>query len=213
MNYIFENYKTVADLIAATFGSRCEVVIHDFSKPQNSIVYILNSEVSGRKIGDSFTQAFIKSVLLSEGFQEDLSANYSFEVEGDKEIKASTALIRDEERKVIGALCVNVDTTKANSLIAEFLNTVGIASDLQPETQLIEETSHIKEIVDNIINDTISDAPVKDLTREERVNIVSFMDSKGLFLIKGAADKVADELELSKVTIYSYLDEIRKDKE
>ena len=38
------------------------------------------------------------------------------------------------------------------------------------------------------------------------------MNDKGLFLIKGAADKVAERMNISKVTVYSYLDEIRKAK-
>ena len=36
------------------------------------------------------------------------------------------------------------------------------------------------------------------------------MDDKGVFLIKGAIDKVAERLNISKVTVYSYLDEIKK---
>lgn len=35
------------------------------------------------------------------------------------------------------------------------------------------------------------------------------MDEKGVFLVKGAIDKVAASMGLSKVTIYSYLDEVR----
>lgn len=36
------------------------------------------------------------------------------------------------------------------------------------------------------------------------------MDDKGVFLIKGAIDKVAERLNISKVTVYSYLDKIKK---
>lgn len=35
------------------------------------------------------------------------------------------------------------------------------------------------------------------------------MDEKAVFLVKGAIDKVAESLDLSKVTIYSYLDEVK----
>ena len=37
----------------------------------------------------------------------------------------------------------------------------------------------------------------------------SFMDDKGIFLVKGAIDKVAACMGLSKVTIYGYLDTVR----
>ena len=35
------------------------------------------------------------------------------------------------------------------------------------------------------------------------------MDEKGIFLVKGAMDKVASMMGVSKVTIYSYLDEVK----
>ena len=35
------------------------------------------------------------------------------------------------------------------------------------------------------------------------------MDSRGVFLVKGAIDRVAEKLQISKVTVYSYLDEVR----
>ena len=43
-----------------------------------------------------------------------------------------------------------------------------------------------------------------------RLNVIAFMDSKGLFLVKGAVDRVAEKLGISRVTVYSYLEEVRK---
>ena len=39
--------------------------------------------------------------------------------------------------------------------------------------------------------------------------MIRFMDDKGIFLVKGAIDKVAACMGLSKVTIYGYLDTVR----
>ena len=69
---------------------------------------------------------------------------------------------------------------------------------------------NIQEIVDNIIDRTIGDRKVDEFSREQKVEVIRFMNDKGLFLIKGATDKVAERLGISKVTVYSYLDEIRK---
>ncbi len=38
---------------------------------------------------------------------------------------------------------------------------------------------------------------------------IRFMDEKGLFLMKGSVEKAAEKLGVGKVTIYSYLDEVR----
>lgn len=45
MNPILENYVAVANMIADTFGDHCEVILHDFSIPQNSVVYTRNNVV------------------------------------------------------------------------------------------------------------------------------------------------------------------------
>ena len=49
-----ESLKQIAAGIAAQFGDKCEVVIHDVasSHPEHTIVHIENGHVSGRKIGD-----------------------------------------------------------------------------------------------------------------------------------------------------------------
>ena len=65
MHPILENYIPVAKLISQTFGSHCEVIIHDFDRPQNSVVYTENNVVTNRAVGESFTEYFVKEVLLS----------------------------------------------------------------------------------------------------------------------------------------------------
>lgn len=48
------------------------------------------------------------------------------------------------------------------------------------------------------------------MKRREKIELIRFMDEKGIFLMKGAVDKVADQLGISRVTVYSYLDEVKK---
>ena len=60
MNLVLENYVAVANMIADTFGDHCEVILHDFSIPQNSVVYTRNNVVTNRQVGQSFTEYFVK---------------------------------------------------------------------------------------------------------------------------------------------------------
>jgi predicted transcriptional regulator YheO len=48
---------------------------------------------------------------------------------------------------------------------------------------------------------------VGNLTKEEKVSVVHTLDDKGFFLIKKAAEKLADFLGLSRYSIYNYLNE------
>lgn len=49
------------------------------------------------------------------------------------------------------------------------------------------------------------------LNSEERIQIISALDSEGIFLLKGAVKDVADALECSQASVYRYLSLIRKE--
>ncbi|MBR2604858.1 MAG: PAS domain-containing protein, partial [Clostridia bacterium] len=71
---VLRPYVAVADMLAKTFGQECEVVLHDLSIPERSVVYVANNSVTGRKVGQSFDQ-LVKQVILSSDLKEDFVAN------------------------------------------------------------------------------------------------------------------------------------------
>ncbi len=207
MNNELVKYISIANVIAQTFGKHCEVVIHDLSIPQNSVVYTVNNHVTGRKVGQSF-EHLIKDVLLSKKFEHDCTANYVTITEDGRKIKSSTALIRNSENKVIGALCINYDLEHLHNM-KNFLDEFMAAEQEEPKN-IVEPFENIMEIVDDLIDKIIGNTQIETLKRKDKIELISFMDKKGLFLIKGAVEKTAEKLQISKVTVYSYLDEIRK---
>lgn len=206
MNEKLLSYFPVADMITATFGSSCEVVVHDLTQPEKSVVHVAGN-VTGRKVGQSFDH-IIKKVVLSRDFQENQTNNYIFNTPDGKTIKSSTALIRDGE-KAIGALCINVDITSSRQFYNE-LSSFFSENAAEPAQDEVEVSTDVSSIIDDLIENILATADTSDLNRKKAVDLMSFMDDKGVFLVKGAIDKVADRLGLSKVTIYSYLDEARK---
>ena len=205
-----EKFIPVANLIAKTFGKHCEVVLHDLSKPQSSVVYTVNNIVTGREIGQGFDH-LVKQVLLSKKFKDDYSVNYMTKTKDGKKIKSSTAIIRDSKNKVIGALCVNFD-------LDVYFNVKEVLDDLlYVEEQIIEEEvepfPNVAEIVDDLIDKIIEMDSIDDLKRKDKIDLIRFMHKKGIFLMKGAIEKVAEKLTISKVTVYSYLDIIKKEEE
>ena len=206
-NKKLRTYIPIANLIAKTFGKNCEVVIHDLSIPQNSVVYTVNNHVTGREVGQSF-EHLVKDVLLSKKFDNDYTANYITIANDGRKIKSSTALIRDSEDKVIGALCINYDLENLNH-IKFFLDEFMTAEQEKIETT-VEPFDNVMEIVDDLIDTIIGNHKIEHLKRKDKIELIYFMDKKGLFLIKGAIEKVAEKLNISKVTVYSYLDEIKK---
>lgn len=209
-NKELKKYIPIANLIAKTFGRNCEVVILDLTVPQNSVIYAVNNHVTGRKVGQAFDH-LVKQVLLSSKFENDYLANYKIRTDDGKEIKSSTALIRDSNEKVIGALCVNY-SLESMIHFKEFLDDfMGIGQDEEEkEKENVELMENVVEIADDLIDRIIANYGTEELKRKEKIKLIKFMDEKGIFLIKGSVDKVAEKLGISKVTVYSYLDEIKK---
>lgn len=107
-------YLAVAELIARTFPD-AEVVLHDMAMPQHSVIYVANGNVTGRKVGQTFHHLIEKAVFAGNP-EDGIVDNYFFKKDG-KLIRSSSLLIRDEKRELIGALCINVDTTQASALM------------------------------------------------------------------------------------------------
>lgn len=212
MDNSLKPYFTIADTIAKTFAPYCEVAIHDLRQPQNSVVYVANGTVTGRKPGQSF-EHLIKEVLLSKDFHDDYVVNYTFETADKRQIKSSSALIRDTRGEVIGLFCINYDLTLPLLLQQQLACFIPVAP--APEATVAEDVTPVNEvekIIKELIKNIIGNTNVAKLKRKDNLEIIAFMDKKGIFLVKGSIDKVAEALGISKVTVYSYLDAVRNRK-
>lgn len=205
MNEALRAYFPVADMIAATFGPCCEAAIHDFSQPETSVVHVAG-QVTGRKVGQSFDH-LIKNVLLSKDFQNDQSNNYVFQTPDGRTIKSSSVLLRDGGH-VIGMLCINYDLTIGQSFYQQMAAFYGGTQEDAANGE-VDAVDDVTSIIDGLIDSILRGTDAGQMNRKKCVELVRFMDEKGIFLVKGAIDKVAARLGVSKVTIYSYLDEAK----
>ena len=203
-------YVSVAKMIAASFGKNCEVIIHDLAIPQESVVFVANGHVTGRKIGQPFDH-LLSIVLSSKDFKDDFLSNYQTKAKDGRAIKSSTVLIRDEKNYVIGALCINFDISVAK-IAQKFINEFTATSAPKKVETPSENYESVTETTNDLIERIIGNVDIKSLKRAGKVSLIEFMEEKGVFLIKGSIDTVAELMQISKVTVYSYLDEIKKGK-
>jgi predicted transcriptional regulator YheO len=206
---VLESFIPLAKSTAKMFGTNCEVVIHDLTNPQASVMFAVNNHVTGREVGQSFDH-LVKTVLRSEDFKEDYLAGYTFVTEDKRTIRSSTSLIRDSKQKVIGAFCVNFDIEALNQM-QQFMNTfLSTQVEVQGnETKSDDDIENVEGIVDQLIQQIIQNSVHPVMKRREKIELIRFMDEKGIFLMKGSVEKAASLLGISKVTVYSYLDEIK----
>ena len=73
-----------------------------------------------------------------------------------------------------------------------------------------DESLNVKQMIVSLIDNILDDCnDPQDLSRDEKIKKVRFMDNKGIFLMKGSVELVAEKIGVNKVTIYSYLDTVR----
>ena len=209
---LLKPYVVVADMLAKTFGQECEIVLHDLSIPERSVIYVANNSVTGRQVGQSFDQ-LVKQVILSSDLKEDFVANYFFTAPNGKLIRSSTLLIRDDAGKLAGAMCINLDTTRIRSQMEYLRGWLPPESEAAESSPAHPQPEHIADMVTGLICSIVGETPPEKMTREERLAKVRFMEEKGIFLMKGSIELAAEGLGVKEVTIYSYLDELRRRKQ
>lgn len=210
INSILMSYIPVVEGISKMFGKNCEVVLHDFSKMESSIIAIENGHITGRSLGSPMTEVGLKAVR--KGNVKDNIINYTGKSAEGRVLKSSTMFIKDNNDEVLGCLCINFDMselTVAKRVIDELLQTN--MSDEEDKNDV--NSNKVNNVLTDIVKNTLEDSgkPVAYMSKEEKVYIVKALDDQGAFLIKGAIDYVAKVLCVSRYTIYNYLDEIRVD--
>lgn len=199
----------IAKAVAETFGSNCEVVIHDFRNMENSIVAIFNGHVTGRTIDTQMSEPILSKINKHQEGHDVY--NYTGKSTLGRELKSTTTFMKDDDGEIIGCMCINFDIT-------DLLSARNVMNELckvdEKEIEVIGEINKVNDVLYDIVEGTIHKfgRPVIYLTKDEKVSIVKDLEEKGVFLIKGAIDYVANSLQVSRYTIYNYLDGIREGK-
>lgn len=207
MKTTLDNIVAIARGIAETFGSNCEVVVHDFSNLDYSIKAIFNGHVTGRTVETKMTDSILEKI--NKHHEGHDVYNYTGKSTMGRELKSTTSFIRDAEGEIIGCMCINFDIT-------DLLSAKSVLHELcivdQQELESLGSVNKINDVLVEMVESTInkSGRPVIYLTKDEKVEIVRELEKNGVFLIKGSVDYVATSLNVSIYTIYNYLDGIRE---
>ncbi|WP_169089394.1 transcriptional regulator [Paenibacillus sp. PL91] len=190
--------------ITAQFGERCEVVVHDWSKPVDStIVIIENGHVTGREVGDPGTNLGLEIMRgTSEG---DNRHNYVTQTKDGRILRSTSMYVKNNAGTIIGALCINFDIT--DLMVAEKTLQSLTASGFTPVRESF--VSNVSDLLDTLLQEaqeTIGKPPAT-MAKEDKIKFIQLLDQKGAFLIKKSGEKVCSYLSISKFTLYSYLEE------
>ncbi|MFF7330178.1 transcriptional regulator [Streptomyces sp. NPDC090306] len=198
----------VVDGLAATFGPVCEVVLHDYRRPENSVVAVAGS-VTGREVGGVMSEIGLRMVARGDDARNDL--NYRTRTADGTLLKSSTLPLRDSTGAVFGALCVNLDVgavDHAHALLGSFAG-IGQAPAAPPGTTYFG--NDIDAVVDAVLDDhrLRRDRSWAQLDRAGRLGLFRSLDERGVFAVRRAVEHVGVRLGISRASAYSYLAQAR----
>ncbi|MFJ7074012.1 transcriptional regulator [Streptomyces sp. NPDC098781] len=199
--------RPVVDGLAATFGPMCEVVLHDYRRPDESVVAVAGS-VTGRAVGGAMSEIGMR--IVARGDEADDELNYVTRARGGKLVKASTMVLRDSTGTVFGALCVNVDVTAVSDAHALLGALAGFGA-APADVPVTTFGNDIDSVVDAILDahQLRGNGSWAALDRAERLELFRGLDERGVFAVRRAIEQVAGRLGISRASAYNYLAQSR----
>ncbi|MFT9848834.1 helix-turn-helix transcriptional regulator [Aneurinibacillus sp. REN35] len=200
--------------IANQFGQNCEVVLLDlsnFEEVGSVIVSIENGHVTGRKVGDSGTNLGLE--VLRGTDREGDKHNYVTQTKAGRVLRSTTMYIRNSNNVPIGCICINLDITDlimAEKTIHEFAQVREINKEVKEFF-----VNDVNELLDHLLQEAQEHVgkPVALMLKEDKMKGIKYLDQKGAFLIKKSSDKVCTYFDISKYTLYTYLDLVREEED
>lgn len=203
---ILESYKILVDGLSAYLGEGYEIILHSLEDLDHSVIKIINGHYTERCEGAPITD-------LALTMLEDLNRRSSLEVKAyfnhksGKTMKSVTIPVVGEQRRIIGLLCINFHMEiSVFNFLTQFLPN---------EASNISSSETFNKNADELLISALEDAKAQ-IYGDKSVNasnknkeIIRLLYQRGIFNIKDAVASVAEDLGISKNTVYLHLRNIQ----
>lgn len=191
---------------------QCEIIVHDFRKGfEHAVVMAVNGELSGRKIGDEPRGAAILN------FEKDIrdveqAKPYFFTHKSGKIFKSTTTLVADDTYKVIGSVCLNIDVTQMLLTVGQFNQFLQTEDITQERTENSIYVNNVDDVLEHFVHNIEKQIgkPMALMSKAEKVQALGYLDARGVLKISKSSVLLGEKFNISKFTLYQYLDEARK---
>lgn len=197
----------VASGISDIFGDHCETVVHEMDGQHIKNIALYNGHVSSRVVGSTLSiYGNDTSFDNEEDGEYNLNLDYLNQLvitSTNKQIKSSTFHLRGDDYHY--ALGINFDIT--------LLGKLGRMLDAMTESEgnlMTSMTSTFQPSMEDLFDNCLQiiGRPVDRLKKADRLALVTMLQEKGFFQMRRSVPYAAERLEVSKYTIYNYINEI-----
>lgn len=197
--------------IALIFGESCETIIHDFSDGMMTNTAIYNGSVSGRNVGSH--NGILDSSLVDTNQIQKIGThdivNQLVHLKNGRTVKSSTFFLTGED--YILALGINYEITLMTQM-EQFLSSITSHSGDLFST-MSEDKGNDADLLVQIFDQALSriGVSVSDMNKQDRFSLVALLKEQDYFRLQKSVRYVAEQLNVSKYTIYKYLKELDAD--
>jgi predicted transcriptional regulator YheO len=187
--------------LTRSLGSNYEIVLHNYRLPDRSVVAVAG-KITERRVGSA-----IGLSVVGEGDRAQDRLNYLAKGANGRIVKCSTIVLRDDNRKVFGALCISLDVTAIRHAAAVLHTLSGQHAEPKPTTF----SNDIRDVIDVALREVLAGRAGPLLSRDERLEVFRALDVRSIFSVKRAMSRVAAALGVSRATAYACLQTVRVD--
>lgn len=211
---VFKVLHSTLNMLGSVVGRHTEIVLHDLSRPESSIVAIANGHVTGRRVGSPVLAgpredlgfiAVRRAMEDRSGSEPVLVENYPTTAPDGRPLRSSTVVYRDSSGQPFATLCTNADLSgiaAAHACLGELL---GLGAAPEPRH---DEPQDMEQLMAQIIQQACPGGRAL-MKKAQKLEAVRQMQDRGLFIVKGGIEKAAAALGVTRYTVYNYLDQIR----
>jgi predicted transcriptional regulator YheO len=208
--------RQVVPMLGAMAGPHLEVVLHEVSRPEGSVIAIANGHITSRAVGSSVLDgphgdrgfAAATRVVSRHGAVHSMVDDYETQTADGRSLKSASAIFRDADGIPFATLCLNADVSMFHATHAWLEQMIAPLRQAAPAPPAAPATAQqMDTLMQEIIGDAVALAAMK---REQKIQAVCEMQRRGLFIVKGGVQRAAAALQVSRFTIYNYLEELRK---
>ena len=222
---LIRQYTLIVDFLGHVLGPDYEIALHELEDDSNRIIAIANGELTGRHIGSPLSNKMLEFVAGNLYETQNYVLNFESVSATGKTMCSNSMFIKGRHGELSGLLCINFDDSRYRAISDHILKlchpdlfVTDVLAQPLPENEDGVSARSSPEKFRNSADAVALDAINRELermgvtpghlTHSERLQVITSLESAGIFLLKGAIKSAAAALGCSTASIYRYLSQI-----
>ena len=220
------HYTLLVDFLGKILGPDYEVALHELLDYSNEIIAIANGELTGRHLGSPLSNKMLEFLTSRLYETQDYVLLFESTSVTGKKLCSNSLFIKDPHGRLVGLLCINFDDSRYRDVCDRILSlchpdlfVTDVLAQPLPENEDGVSARSSPEKFRNSADAVALDAINRELermgvtpghlTHSERLQVITSLESAGIFLLKGAIKSAAASLHCSPASVYRYITQIK----